>query len=129
MTNDIKPFTIAVPDEDIASLKTKLQSFTLPKPFDFENDWDYGSPKADIRRLATYWRDGFDWRAQEARINKLPQFTALIQVADFGTINIYFVHQKSSNPASIPLLFCHGCKFTHWLMPSTHPSRQLIVYI
>ncbi|KAJ3473653.1 hypothetical protein NLG97_g10198 [Lecanicillium saksenae] len=106
--SDIKPYTIAVPDEALARVKSKLDSFDLPKNVDFENDWNYGAPAADIKRLANYWRDCFDWRAQEKRMNQMPQFTTEIEVDGFGALNIHFVHQKSSGSNSIPLLFCHG---------------------
>jgi epoxide hydrolase len=32
-----------------------------------------GSPK-DARELVEYWRTRFDWRAQEAHLNALPQY-------------------------------------------------------
>ncbi|KAK8147015.1 hypothetical protein G3M48_002267 [Beauveria asiatica] len=108
MASDIHPYTVAVPDDALAKLKAKLGAFTFPQRVDFENDWNYGAPASDVRRLAAYWRDGFDWRAQERRINQLPQYTTPIDVDGFGPLNIHFVHQRSVHPGSIPLLFCHG---------------------
>lgn len=110
MANDIKPYTVAVRDEALAKLKSKLQAAELPKPVNFQNDWEYGAPAADVARLLNYWRDGFNWRAQEAHMNEMPQYTTPIDVDGFGTLQIHFVHQRSSKPGSIPLLFCHGCK-------------------
>lgn len=110
MASDIQPYKVSVSDDALAALKAKLQATTLPRSFDFENDWRYGSPAADVSRLVAHWRDGFDWRAQEAKINKLPQYTTPIDIDGFGTLNIHFVHQKSTNPKSVPLLFCHGCR-------------------
>lgn len=49
------------------------------------------------------WRDGFDWRAQEARLNSFPQFRA--EVAGTG---IHFVHVRSSAERTVPLLVSHG---------------------
>lgn len=111
MPSEIKPFKIAVPDSALDSLKTKLASATFPADVDFSDDWDYGSPLSDVKRLAKYWAKGFDWRAEEARLNEtLPQFTTDVEVNGFGTLNIHFVHQ-TSRPGSIPLLFCHGCEY------------------
>lgn len=107
---EIKPYTVAVPDSALARVKAKLDDLDLPQRVDFENDSNYGAAAADIQRLAAYWRDSFDWRAQEKRINQLPQYTTGIDVDGFGTLNIHFVHQKSAVAGSIPLLFCHGCK-------------------
>ena len=36
-----------------------------------------------------YWRDGYDWRAQERLLNSLPQFKATVD--DFG---LHFVHLR-----------------------------------
>jgi len=109
----ITPFRIDVPDAAISKLKQKLALSDLPDEVEFSNDWAYGTPRDDIQRLATYWQDGFDWRAQEAKLNaELPQFKTDINVDGFGRLNIHFVHKKSPRTGSIPLLFCHGCKFT-----------------
>lgn len=107
---DIKPFRIAVPDSAIASVKNKLSSATFPTEVDFTDDWNYGAPLTDVKRLAQYWADGFDWRAQEASINEaLPQFTTTVEIEGFGPLEMHFVHQKSDRPDSIPLVFVHGC--------------------
>lgn len=105
----IKPFTISVPDAAIENLRAKLSQTKLPHPTDFTNSWDYGVPLNDIARLISYWQQDFDWRAAEAKLNSsLPQFTTSVSVDNFGPIDIHFVHQPSSTPDSIPLLFCHG---------------------
>jgi pimeloyl-ACP methyl ester carboxylesterase len=62
--------------------------------------------------VVKFWQDKYSWREEEARINAaLPQFTTLIDVDDgFGTLNIHFVHKRSSKHGQegIPLLFVHG---------------------
>ncbi|POR36728.1 Uncharacterized protein TPAR_03081, partial [Tolypocladium paradoxum] len=74
------------------------------------DDWNCGAPVSDIKRLAAYWRDDFDWRAQEARLNEIPQFTTTVSVDGFGELSVHLVHQGSSRAGSIPLFFCHGCR-------------------
>lgn len=103
-----RPFTVAVPDADLALLRKKLELVRLPDELDGAG-WDYGVPLADIKRLVARWKDGFDWRKAEAGINKLPMFIRDIEVDGFGTLNIHYVHQKSEARNSIPLLFVHGC--------------------
>ncbi|KAJ6779815.1 hypothetical protein PWT90_01507 [Aphanocladium album] len=61
-----------------------------------------------IKRLAEYWKTGFDWRAQEAKLNELPHFTTHVQVEGFGELGMHFIHQRGKDDDSIPLLFCHG---------------------
>lgn len=109
MANDIKPFQISVADAELKQLKDKLGAATFTNRVDFSDDWNYGSPLSDVERLTQRWSDGYDWRKQEAALNKLPQFTTPIEVDGFGKLNIHFLHQKSSRADSIPLLFVHGC--------------------
>ncbi|OIW28756.1 alpha/beta-hydrolase [Coniochaeta ligniaria NRRL 30616] len=108
MASPIKPFEIAVPDSAIKRLKDKLELTTWPDEVSFSNDWNYGAPLADIKRLAQKWQSDFDWRAHERKLNALPQFTTTIAVSGFDDLQIHFLHQRSPNPHSIPLLFCHG---------------------
>lgn len=105
----IKPFQISVPESDIERLKTKLSLTTFPQDVEMSDSWAYGAPLKDIKRLASYWQDGFDWRAAETKLNnELSQFTTKVPVDGFGDIDIHFIHQKSERADSIPLLFCHG---------------------
>ncbi|SJL07287.1 related to epoxide hydrolase [Armillaria ostoyae] len=102
------PFSISIPDEKLELLRKKLELTTLPDELE-DSGWKYGVPLGDIKRLVARWKDGFDWRAQEAILNEeLPQFTRDIQVQGHGTLNIHYVHQKSPVVDAIPLLFIHG---------------------
>ncbi|KAK0464725.1 Alpha/Beta hydrolase protein [Desarmillaria tabescens] len=104
-------FKISIPDEKLELLRKKLELTALPDELE-DSGWKYGVPLGDIRRLVARWKDGFDWRAQEAILNaELPQFTRDIQVDGHGTLNIHYVHQKSQVVDAIPLLFIHGCTF------------------
>ena len=102
------PFTVAVPDDRLDRLRKKLELAEFPDELD-DAGWDYGAPLADVKRLTAYWKDEFDWRKQEADINKLPQYQTQIIVDGYDALNIHFIHQKSDNPKAIPLLFVHGC--------------------
>ncbi|VDB84733.1 unnamed protein product [Peniophora sp. CBMAI 1063] len=101
-------FTISIPNNQLEILKRKLDLTRLPDELE-EVGWDYGAPRGDIERLLQRWKDGFDWRAAEAALNKdLPMFTRDIPVEGPGALNIHYVHQKSAIPGAIPLLFVHG---------------------
>ncbi|KAG5719236.1 Epoxide hydrolase 1 [Termitomyces sp. T112] len=102
------PFVITVPHEQLSLLSQKLALTTLPDEID-DARWDYGAPLADITRLVNRWKNGFDWRKQEAALNaELPQFTRDIAIEGYGTLNIHYVHKKSQIKGAIPLLFVHG---------------------
>ena len=103
----IEPYEVHVPDTELTKLKEKLSSIKLPSELE-GSDWDMGTPLADVRRLALFWRDEFDWRKNESDINKMPQFKSVIQCEGFEPLDIHFVHQRSTVSGAIPLLFCHG---------------------
>ncbi|KAI0071750.1 alpha/beta-hydrolase [Panus rudis PR-1116 ss-1] len=100
-------FKVSVPDSELDFLRKKLELTRFPDELD-EAGWDYGVPLADVRRLVARWKDGFDWRASEAAINALPQFTRDIEVEGYGNLNIHYVHSKSETQNAIPLLYVHG---------------------
>ncbi|KAI0048903.1 alpha/beta-hydrolase [Auriscalpium vulgare] len=102
-----QPFKIAVLDDAIAQLKRKLSDVRFPDELD-DAGWDYGAPLADIKRLTERWRDGYDWRVHEAKLNELPMFTRDIEVDGFGVLNLHYVHQQSTVENAIPLLFSYG---------------------
>ena len=95
-------FTIAVPDSVLADLRERLAHTRWPDQLP-GTGWDYGADTAYLKELAAYWRDGFDWRAQEARINRFHQYRARID-----GLAIHFIHERSSDPDAVPLLLLHG---------------------
>ena len=103
-------FTLSVPDDQLDLLRRKLELATFPDELEDAN-WKYGVPLSDAKRLVERWRNGYDWRKHEKELNdELPMFTRDIDVDGFGTLDIHYVHQKSTVPNAIPLLFCHGCQ-------------------
>jgi hypothetical protein len=110
-----QPFTVSIPDAEIELLRSKLALTRLPDELD-ESGWEYGSPLADVKRLVERWQNDYDWRRHEAEINQLSMFTRDIEVEDFGTLNIHYVHQKSDVKNAIPLLFVHGCTYGSCMM-------------
>lgn len=105
-----QPFTIHVPDHRIDRLKQKLALSDFPDvgPAGSETSWDYGSPVADVQRLAKYWQTSYDWRKAEAHLNTFPQFISPIEVDGMGTYKVHHIHKRSARADAIPLLFLHG---------------------
>jgi pimeloyl-ACP methyl ester carboxylesterase len=108
MASQPEPYTISVPDSAIEKLKRKLSDADYPDELDTADQWPYGSPLSDVKRLANHWETKFDWRKAESKLNELPNFRKPISVEGFGNIDVHFIHKKSPNPNAIPLLFCHG---------------------
>jgi Epoxide hydrolase N terminus len=104
-----KPFKIHVSDEALTRLKKRLELTTFPTQLEGPNQWSYGAPVKDVKRLAGHWQNGFDWRKVEAELNKIPQYITPIEMEDFGSIDMHYIYQKSEVKRAIPLLFVHGC--------------------
>ncbi|GLY94210.1 microsomal epoxide hydrolase [Actinoplanes sp. NBRC 103695] len=96
------PFRIEIPQSDLDDLHDRLtRTRWAPQlPGDGRRR---GVPVDDLRALAHYWRDGFDWRAQERRLNEFPQFTTEIDGQE-----IHFLHVRSGEPDAFPLVLTHG---------------------
>ena len=74
MTSAIKPFRIDVSDDILADLKSRLARTRWPEA-ELVDDWSQGAPLKWIQEICAYWADGYDWRAREAKLNRLEQFT------------------------------------------------------
>lgn len=128
MDPSIRPYKINVPDSAIEKLHAKLDDAKFPSEIPLTDSWDYGVPVSHIKRLVNHWRNGFDWRAAEAKLNEIPQYTTTISVDGFGDLDIHFVWQKSTQPGAVPLLFCHGCEYRlldlRWVVGLTYAQGQ-----
>jgi pimeloyl-ACP methyl ester carboxylesterase len=121
-TTGIRPFRIAIPQEDLDDLRDRLARTRWPG--DPGDGWRRGVPLGYLKELADYWADGFDWRKQEARLNELPQFLTSIDGQD-----IHFLHVRSPEPAALPLLVTHGwpsspVEFLEIVGPLTDPRAH-----
>src|SRR5215475_8878285 len=102
MANEVRPFEVHIPDEDLADLRRRIAAARLPSK-ELVADRSQGVQLATIQELARYWTTGYDWRACEARLNALPQFTTGIDGVD-----IHFIHVKSAHEDALPLIMTHG---------------------
>src|SRR5262245_4598112 len=98
----ITPFKIAVDDAVLRDLKERLARTRFPDQVE-ESGWEYGVDLAYMKELVGYWRDRYDWRAQEKKLNELPQF-----VTEIDGIKVHFVHKRSKEKNAVPLVIVHG---------------------
>jgi hypothetical protein len=117
---EIRPFRVAIPQADLDDLQARLARTRWPDELP-EVGWSRGVPLGHLEELAAYWADGFDWHAQEARLNQFPQHTTTI---DGQTI--HFLHVRSPEPDALPLLVTHGypssvAEFLELIGPLTDP--------
>ncbi|TQM35608.1 epoxide hydrolase family protein [Pseudonocardia cypriaca] len=98
----IRPFTLEIPQARLDDLHARLANTRWPDELPGVG-WSRGVPVGYLKELAEYWRTGFDWRAQEAAINRYPQHVATIDGQ-----NVHFLHVRSPAPDATPLLLLHG---------------------
>ncbi|MFE9251057.1 epoxide hydrolase family protein [Streptomyces sp. NPDC007088] len=119
----MQPFRIDIPEADLEDLRRRLAATRWPGPSPAPG-WERGVPLDYLRELATYWREEFDWRAAEARLNTFPQFRV-----EFAGTPIHFLHVRSPEPDATPMIMTHGwpgsfVEFTELIGPLTDPRAH-----
>jgi epoxide hydrolase len=115
-----EPFRIGIPQEDLDDLRDRLARTRWPDQLHGVG-WDYGIALEYVQDLAEYWRTGYDWRAQEQRLNAFPQFTTTVDGQ-----RVHFLHVRSAEPDALPLIITHGwpgsiAEFMNIIGPLTDP--------
>jgi pimeloyl-ACP methyl ester carboxylesterase len=120
---EIRTFRVEIPQAALDDLRERLERVRWP--FELAGiGWERGVPVGYLKRLADYWLGSYDWRAWEAKVNELPQFTTRIDGQ-----NLHFLHVRSSEAAAIPLVITHGwpgsiVEFMKIIGPLTDPSAH-----
>ncbi|MYW03555.1 epoxide hydrolase [Streptomyces sp. SID3343] len=119
----MRPFELAVPQAELDDLRRRLSAVRWPDEVPGIG-WAQGVPLGYLKDLVGYWRDVYDWRAEEALLNSHPQFTTTIDGA-----NIHFLHVRSPEPDALPLILTHGwpgsvVEFLDVIGPLTDPRRH-----
>ncbi|KAL8990219.1 MAG: hypothetical protein Q9177_001077 [Variospora cf. flavescens] len=109
--NQPTPYTLHLDDELLEVTKKKLHLARFPdEQTDVrDHDWSQGAKVNEVKRLAEYWANTYDWRAEEARINaEFNQFKVKVDISGYGPQTLHYAHHTSSRPDATPLLFVQG---------------------
>jgi pimeloyl-ACP methyl ester carboxylesterase len=121
----VLPFRIQVGQDVLDDLQERLAQ-TRWAELPGEADWAHGTSRTYLRELVDYWRSGYDWHREEARLNELPQFKARV-----GATDVHFVHVQGGEPRMEPLLLLHGWPDSffrfHKVIPILSRSFTLVV--
>jgi pimeloyl-ACP methyl ester carboxylesterase len=98
-----EPFTVEIPEADLADMRARLASTRWAD----NADWRYGVERGWLEEMVRYWRDEYDWRAQEREINRLAQFRV-----EIDGVPLHFVHIKGKGTNPTPLILIHGWPWT-----------------
>jgi epoxide hydrolase len=97
----MRPFRIEIPQQDLDDLTSRLERTRWPD--EYGTGWERGVPLSYLRELARYWREEYDWRAAESKLNSYPQF-----ITEIDGAQVHFLHVRSPEPGAVPLLLTHG---------------------
>jgi microsomal epoxide hydrolase len=122
MTAKPATFRLQVSDGALADLRERLARTRFPDEPPLE-PWSTGTSLAYLQDLVSYWKDGFDWRAQERSLNRFRHYTAPL-----GGIELHFIHEPGRGPGPMPLLLSHGwpgsiVEFTELVPMLADPAR------
>ena len=98
----IRPFTLDVPQAELDDLKARIDLTRWPEK-EPVGDWSQGTPLAVLQDLMAYWRNDYDWRRCEARLNALGQF-----ITEIDGLDIHFLHIRSPRADAMPVVMTHG---------------------
>ena len=123
MPDDVEPFWIDVPEEDLQDLAGRLRRTRWPEPATV-GDWSQGVPLAYIRELCSYWAEGYDWPARQKYLNSFPHYRT-----EIDGLGIHFLHVPSPHDGALPLVLTHGwpgsfVEFLDVIGPLTDPTAH-----
>ncbi len=103
MADRIEPFVIAADGAALDDLADRLRRARWPER-ETVGDWSQGGAvRGYLQDMCGYWAGRYDWRAAEARLNQIPQFTTRID-----GLRIHFLHIRSPHRRAVPLIMTHG---------------------
>ncbi|MFI7416727.1 epoxide hydrolase N-terminal domain-containing protein [Nonomuraea sp. NPDC049684] len=96
----MRPYRVNIPQEALDDLAARPAATRFTRRLPGQG---LGVPADRVRHLVEYWRDGYDWRAWERRINAHPQF-----LTEIDGLDVHFLHIRSARPDALPLILTHG---------------------
>lgn len=98
----IRPFILDVPQSELDDLNARIDLTRWPEK-EPVSDWSQGTPLAVLQDLIAYWRNDYDWRRCEARLNALGQY-----MTEIDGVDIHFLHVRSPRADAMPVIMTHG---------------------
>lgn len=102
MTDRKRPFEVCVPDAVLTRIAARLADTRIGYA-PAGGGWEWGTDRDYLEQFIAYWLDGYDWRAEEAKLNAFPQF-----LAEVDGVDIHFYHVKGTGAHRLPILLTHG---------------------
>jgi pimeloyl-ACP methyl ester carboxylesterase len=118
----LEKFAVDVPQRTLDDLQERLKRTRWTDEID--DGWALGTDGGELRKLVEHWTGAFDWRRQEAAINRLTQFRATV-----NGVGIHFVHERGAGDRPLPIILTHGypdsfLRFAKIIPMLTHPQAH-----
>jgi pimeloyl-ACP methyl ester carboxylesterase len=119
----LEPFSVRIDEGRLEVLDDRLRTIVWADEPSGVEDWRYGVDGAYVRELVAYWREAYDWRGQEAAMNRWPHVRG-----EIDGVTVHALYERGSGPAPLPLVLTHGWPWTFWdfakvIEPLAHPER------
>jgi pimeloyl-ACP methyl ester carboxylesterase len=101
-------FRIAIPEAALEDLQVRLARTRWPDDPGNEQ-WLYGTNRAWLQDLVAYWETGYDWRAQEAAMNRFDHFRVVLD-----DVPVHYIHRRGVGPSPMPIILTHGWPWSFW---------------
>ena len=123
MSEAIQPFILNIEQNRLDDLNRRLDATRWPDA-ETVDDWTQGSPLAKVKALCEHWRQGYDWRRCESRLNSLGQYRT-----EIDGLGVHFLHIRSPHANALPLVITHGwpgsvMEFMKVIAPLTDPTAH-----
>lgn len=97
-----QPFSIDIPQATLDDVSKRLAQTRWPDEINGVG-WEYGTNLTYLKELVDYWQNQFDWRKQEAMLNRFHQAKATLD-----GLAIHFIHERGNGPKPLPIVLTHG---------------------
>lgn len=98
----VKPFKIEIPQETLDDLKNRLERTRWTDEIK-GSGWSMGTNRDYMKKLADYWKNKYDWREHETKLNEFNQFKA-----EVDGVTVHFIHERGKGPNPTPVIITHG---------------------
>jgi len=100
-------FAVEAPASALDDLHLRLKSFRGPTE-PVNPGWRYGVNGAYLADLVAYWREGFDWRAAERRLNERDHYWAELDCGEARPVKVHLIVQPSARTDAPVVLLTPG---------------------
>jgi len=118
-------FHIAVDDAVLADLRERLERTRFPKSSPQGAPWAFGTSLAYMQKVVVHWRDQYDWRAWERRLNQFEQYRVPLGP---DQLRVHVLIERGSGANPMPIVLTHGwpgsiVELLELIEPLAHPER------